>query len=188
MLNNPLKKIFIISGIVLLIDQTSKILVKTNMYLGQEIYIFDWFRIFFIENPGMAFGLAIPGIYGKLLLMTFRLCIVAYGLYYIRSLVKKNDLPIGLLISFGLILGGAIGNIIDGVFYGLIFGYDKLFYGRVVDMLSFPFFTTDLPNWLSFLEGSDGNFTFFAPIFNIADSAIFIGLFSLLLFYRKQFQ
>ena len=90
-------------------------------------------------------------------------------------------------MSFGLILGGAIGNIIDGVFYGLIFGYDKLFYGRVVDMLSFPFFTTDLPNWLSFLEGSDGSFTFFAPIFNIADSVIFIGVVMLLIFNKKAF-
>jgi len=155
------------------------------MLLGYEgeIYIFDWFRIHYIENPGMAFGMVLNGIYGKLILTIFRIIVVGWGVYYINSLIKEKTFPTGLLICFGLIIGGALGNIIDSTFYG-----NRLFYGEVVDMLSFPFFTVDLPNWLSFLDADDNGFTFFAPIFNIADSGIFVGIASLLLFYRKYFK
>ena len=103
-------------------------------------------------------------------------------------MINKNNYPIGLLICFGLIIGGAIGNIIDSVFYGVIFNEAPLFYGRVVDMLHFPLFEVNLPNWLSFLEGNDDSFLFFAPVFNIADSAIFIGITSIVFSpYRKYF-
>ena len=182
-LNNPLKKVLFTSFILLLVDQITKILVKTSMNLYDEILIFDWFRIFYIENNGMAFGMELPNPYGKLILTLFRIIVVGWGMFYVHKLIKKNSFPSGLLICFGLIIGGALGNIIDSTFYG-----DSLFHGKVVDMLSFPFFTVDLPNWLSFLEGSDGMFTFFAPVFNIADSGIFVGIVSILLFYRRHFK
>lgn len=153
------------------------------MNLYDEILIFDWFRIFYIENNGMAFGMELPDPYGKLILTLFRIIVVGWGMFYVHKLIKQNSFPPGLLICFGLIIGGALGNIIDSTFYG-----DYLFHGKVVDMLSFPFFTVDLPNWLSFLEGNDGMFTFFAPVFNIADSGIFVGIVSILLFYRRHFK
>ena len=166
-----------------MVDQITKILVKTSMNLYDEILIFDWFRIFYIENNGMAFGMELPNPYGKLILTLFRIIVVGWGVFYVHKLTKQNSFPSGLLICFGLIIGGALGNIIDSTFYG-----DHLFHGKVVDMLSFPFFTVDLPNWLSFLEGNDGMFTFFAPVFNIADSGIFVGIVSILLFYRRHFK
>tara|TARA_Y100000385_G_scaffold54277_1_gene51700 strand:+ start:9767 stop:10330 length:564 start_codon:yes stop_codon:yes gene_type:complete len=182
-LNNPLKKVLLTSLILLLADQITKILVKTSMNLYDEILIFDWFRIFYIENNGMAFGMELPDPYGKLILTLFRIIVVGWGMFYVHRLIKQNSFPSGLLICFGLIIGGALGNIIDSTFYG-----DHLFHGKVVDMLSFPFFTVDLPNWISFLEGNDGMFTFFAPVFNIADSGIFVGIVSILLFYRRHFK
>jgi len=153
------------------------------MNLYDEILIFDWFRIFYIENNGMAFGMELPDPYGKLILTLFRIIVVLWGVFYVNKLIKKTSFPSGLLICFGLIIGGALGNIIDSTFYG-----NSLFHGKVIDMLSFPFFTVDLPNWLSFLEGNDGMFTFFAPVFNIADSGIFVGIVSILLFYRRHFK
>ena len=182
-LNNPLKKVLFTSFFLLLVDQITKIWVKSTMNLYDEIPIFDWFRIFYIENNGMAFGMELPDPYGKLILTLFRIIVVGWGAFYVNKLIKQNSFPAGLLICFGLIIGGALGNIIDSTFYG-----DSLFHGKVVDMLSFPFFTIDLPNWLSFLEGNDGIFTFFAPVFNIADSGIFVGIISILLFYRKHFK
>ena len=185
------------------------------MSLGAKIPIFDWFIIDFIENNGMAFGIEFGGLIGKLLLTLFRIIVVAAGIYYIKSIVSAH-FPNGALIAIGLIIGGAIGNIMDSAFYGLIFsesyylgppaqifpdtgGYAPLFYGQVVDMFSFPLFTVDLPNWvaipipftentvLSLLEGADGKFTFFRPVFNIADAGISVGIFLILLFYRKEF-
>lgn len=153
------------------------------MSLYEEIPIFDWFRIYYIENNGMAFGMELGGTFGKISLTLFRIIMVGWGAFYVNKLVKKNSFPSGLLICFGLIIGGALGNIIDSTFYG-----DSLFHGKVVDMLSFPFFTVDFPNWLSFLEGSDGMFTFFAPVFNIADSGIFVGIVTILLLYRRYFK
>lgn len=153
------------------------------MHLGEEIIIFDWFRIYYIENNGMAFGMELGGTFGKLFLTLFRIIVVAWGFFYVNKLIKSNPFPSGLLVCFGLIIGGALGNIFDSIFYG-----NSLFYGKVVDMLYFPFFTVDLPPWLSFLEGSDEMFTFFAPVFNIADSGIFVGIVSILLFYRRHFK
>jgi len=158
------------------------------MNLGEKIPIFDWFRIHYIENNGMAFGMELGGTFGKLSLTLFRIIVVGWGAFYVNKLIKKTSFPSGLLICFGLIIGGALGNIIDSTFYGLIFNESSIFHGQVVDMFSFPFFTVDLPNYLSFLEGSDGMFTFFAPVFNIADSGIFVGIVSILLFYRRYFK
>ena len=185
------------------------------MSLGEKIPIFDWFIIDFIENNGMAFGIEFGGLLGKMLLTLFRIIVVLVGIYYLKPIVSAR-FPNGALIAVGLIIGGAIGNIIDSAFYGLIFsdsyymgppaqifpdagGYAPLLYGQVVDMFSFPLFTIDLPNWiaipipftentvLSLLEGGDGKFTFFRPVFNIADAGISVGIFMILLFYRKEF-
>ena len=189
-LNNPLKKVLFTSFILLLLDQITKILVITYPppILGFEVFGFYWFKIRYVLNEGMAFGWVIPGDYGKLILTLFRIIVVVWGLFYVNKLIKQNSFSSGLLICFGLIIGGALGNIIDSVFYGIIYQNKALFQGEVVDMLSFPFFTVDLPNWLSFLEGSDEMFTFFAPVFNIADSGIFVGIVTILLFYRRNFR
>ena len=178
-----MKKVFFTSFILLVVDQLSKTWVKSSMLLGEEFRVFDWFRIHYIENNGMAYGIELGGDYGKLFLTLFRIIVVAWGVFYVNKLLKEKQFPTGLLVCLGLIIGGALGNIVDSTFYG-----DTLFYGKVVDMLYFPFFTIDLPNWLSFLEGYDDRFTFFAPIFNIADSGIFVGISSLLLFYRNYFK
>lgn len=163
----------------------TKIWVKTNMLLGYEgeIYIFDWFRLHYIENNGMAYGIELGGEYGKLILTLFRIIVVGWGIFYVNKLIKEKQFPTGLFICLGLIIGGALGNIIDSTFYG-----DTLFYGKVVDMLYFPLTGESyfLPDWIPYFGGD--HFVFFRPIFNIADSGIFVGITSLLLFYRKYFK
>ena len=169
------------------------------MVLGQDIEIFNWFIIHFTENNGMAFGLEFGGEIGKIILTLFRIIVVVIGIYYIKTIVNE-PLPNGVLISLGLIVGGAIGNIIDSCFYGLIFndsynniatllpesgGYAGLFSGKVVDMFYFPLINTTLPNWLPILGGD--HFIFFKPVFNIADAGISTGIFLILIFYRKVF-
>lgn len=194
-----LKKAGVIIILVLLIDQVSKFYIKTNFALGDEVVVFDWFRILFVENEGMAWGAKIPGAYGKLLLTLFRLlAIVGIG-YWLWDSVKKNGSRI-LITAVALIFAGAMGNIIDSVFYGIIFndsygqiasfmpeegGYGTLFHGKVVDMLYFPLWEGTLPGWIPFWGGD--YFTFFEPVFNIADSAISIGVILLLLFNKKAF-
>ncbi len=182
---------------VLIIDQISKIIVKTNMFLGEEIDVFSWFKILFVENNGMAFGLELGS---KLFLTLFRIVAIILIGYYIFKLIKENNnLKKGYLVCISLIFAGAIGNIIDCLFYGVIFnspsypmtatlfpaegGYADLMYGRVVDMLYFPLFSFVWPDWIPFVGGSI--FEFFEPVFNIADSAITIGILILLIFYRK---
>ena len=185
-----MKKVLFTSFILLLVDQITKVLVINfpPPTLGYEVFGFYWFKIVSITNAGMAFGMELGIPFGKLFLTLFRIIVVGWGVFYVNKLVKQNSFPSGLLICFGLIIGGALGNIIDSTFYGVIYQNLNLFHGEVVDMLSFPFFTVDLPNWLSFLEGSDEMFTFFAPVFNIADSGIFVGIVTILFFYRRYFK
>jgi len=168
------------------------------MYLGQEFHVFgNWFLIHFTENNGMAFGLEFGGTFGKLLLSVFRIALVIGIGWYLVHLIKTKA-PDGLVVCFSLIFAGAIGNIIDSVFYGMIFsesndgiaqflpaegGYSKLFHGRVVDMLYFPLFDGRFPQWMPIWGGE--NFSFFREVFNIADSSITIGVASLLIFQKK---
>lgn len=193
-----MKRSLVIIFAVLLFDQVFKIWIKTHMYLGQEFHVFDhWFLIHFTENNGMAFGLEFGGSFGKLILSVFRIALVIGIGWYLWRLIKTNAHP-GLIVCFSLIFAGAIGNIIDSVFYGLIFsesnagiatlfphdgGYSRLFHGRVVDMLYFPLFEGRFPQWVPFWGGED--YLFFREVFNIADSSITIGVISLLVFQRK---
>ncbi len=196
------KKVAILVTLLLLIDQIIKIWIKTNMTIGESIPVFgDWFQIYFIENNGMAFGMQFGGGLGKLLLTLFRMVLIGFIIHYLLKLLK-NGAPSGILYGVTLILVGALGNVIDSLFYGLIFsestfthiatifpeggGYAPLFHGKVVDMLYFPLIDTTLPEWVPF-KGGD-NFVFFRPIFNIADSCITIGVGYLLIFKRRFFE
>lgn len=195
-----LKKSLLIVVLVLLVDQILKFWIKTNMTLGEEFPVIgNWFLIHFVENNGMAFGFEFGGEYGKIFLSIFRVLAV-FGIgWYILKLVKQ-DIPMGFIACVSLIFAGAIGNIIDSAFYGLIFndsygqvatlfpdggGYATFLHGRVVDMFYFPLISGVYPDWIPFAGGSD--FQFFRPVFNVADSAISIGIFSIILFYRTQF-
>jgi signal peptidase II len=187
---------------VLALDQVVKFQIKTTMTIGQSIPVLgNWFQIRFIENPGMAFGLDIPGIWGKPLLTLFRiLAVIAIG-WYMNQLINKKA-PTGLVLCVALILAGASGNIIDSVFYGLIFnestyftvatlfpdggGYAPLLYGKVVDMLYFPIVNGHYPDWFPWRSGEE--FIFFRPIFNLADSAISVGIVTILLFQKRYFK
>jgi signal peptidase II len=178
----PLLLIFL----VLLADQVLKIWIKTNMFLGQEFKILgDWFIIHFTENNGMAFGLEFGGEFGKLALSLFRVIAVAgigYGLHY----MIKRKYHRGLILNVALIFAGALGNIIDSVFYGVLFKYETLFHGRVVDMLYFPILKGVFPSWLPIWGGEQ--FEFFRPVFNIADTAISVGVIMILIFQKRYFK
>ncbi|HTM99388.1 MAG TPA: lipoprotein signal peptidase [Pedobacter sp.] len=172
--------------LVLLIDQASKVWVKTNMFLGQEFKVFgDWFIIHFTENNGMAFGLEFGGEFGKLALSLFRVIAVAgigYGLHYLI----KRKYHRGLILNVALIFAGALGNIIDSVFYGVIYDYETLFHGRVVDMLYFPIVDSHFPQWFPIWGGEE--LVFFRPVFNIADTAISVGVIAILIFQKTYFK
>ncbi len=184
-------KYFLLTLLVVILDQAVKLAVHYNMDLNSEIMVFgDWFRIHYILNNGMAFGLKLDWEYGKLLLTTFRL-VAMFGIgYYLIFLVNKG-VPQGLLWSVALILGGAIGNLVDSVFYGALLNNAPLdaitpwFHGQVIDMLYFPIFQGYLPDWVP-LWGGD-YFEFFRPIFNLADSSIFIGVVIILIGQKKFF-
>lgn len=168
--------LIILGAVLVLVDQVIKVLVKTNMDLGQQIYLIgDWCRLCFVENKGMAFGMAFGGNVGKFLLSMFRICLSGVLIWWIHSLIKKGNTPTGVLVGLTLITAGAIGNIIDCLFYGLIWGYAPFMFGKVVDMFYFPLIT----------KGEE--VIFFSPVFNFADSCVTIGAFYLLLFQWKFF-
>lgn len=172
--------------LVVLIDQLSKTWIKTNMFIGQEYKVLgNWFIIHFTENNGMAFGMEFGGEFGKLALSLFRILAVAgigYGLHY----MIKHKYHRGLILNVALIFSGALGNIIDSVFYGKIYDYATLFHGRVVDMLYFPLMEGVFPKWVPIWGGEE--YIFFRPVFNIADSAIFIGVVTILIFQKTYFK
>lgn len=194
-------KVILLVLFVLVLDQSLKIWVKLSFPLRYEQLLFglEWARLRFEENPGMAFGWQLPDPYGKLLLSLFRIFAVSLLIYFIRQLIKSKA-KTGLLLSFALILAGALGNIIDSAFYGMIFsgsyhgvatlfpesgGYASFLHGQVVDMLYFPMFEGYFPQWFPFWGGE--YFRFFRPVFNIADAAITIGVLSIILFHRSFF-
>lgn len=188
------KKSILTVFFVLVADQSLKFFIKLHYPLGYDHPIFSWFHLYFIENNGMAFGMEL---FGKLFLSLFRIAASVFLIYYIVKIIKRNY-PAGYVIAISLILAGAIGNLLDSMFYGVLFsdsaagiaqllpiggGYAPLFYGRVVDMLYFPLIHGQLPSWIPFWGGED--FIFFRPIFNLADSAVTVGVFIILLFYRR---
>ncbi len=190
----------VVLGIVTL-DQFSKILVKTTMNLGQSIHVLgDWFILHFTENPGMAFGLELPFSNGKLILTTVRIIALIFIGWYIVKVLKKGA-PVGLLICLGMIFAGALGNIIDSAFYGVVFseshfsqpavalpdggGYAPLFHGKVVDMLYFPIIQGTYPQWFPFWGGEP--FIFFSPVFNLADASITTAIFAIVIFQKRFF-
>ena len=179
-------RITLLVVLLLIIDQVTKILVKTNMEIGQSIHVAgDWFQILFIENNGMAFGLQFGETWCKLALSLCRIALIVVIIIYMRKLLKRTDTPGGVLVGLAAILCGAIGNMIDCMFYGIIFDYAPFLYGRVVDMLYFPLIDTTLPANFPFWGGR--HIIFFRPIFNFADSCITCGAIYLLLFQWKFF-
>jgi signal peptidase II len=173
---------FVILSSILVLDQTFKFYIKNHFYLGEEISVIgDWFKLHFTENYGMAFGLEFGGKTGKIILTLFRIIFVGVIGYYIKTLIDKNTKPI-YVYGWVFIVAGALGNIIDSVFYGVHFGYDSWFHGRVVDMLYFPLIQTTIPESWPFWAGED--FEFFRPVFNIADAAISLGFVMILLFQK----
>ena len=199
-----IKKSLLVIILVLLIDQLSKIYIKTHFYLGESVDVFSWFKILFIENEGAAWGtklsdiLPISDSLGKLILTVFRLFAIAGIGYWLFDIIKKEGTKT-LVLAVSLIFAGACGNIIDSVFYGLIFDdsynqvatfmadepYGSLFYGKVVDMLYFPLIDATWPDWVPFVGGD--NFRFFEPVFNVADTAISTGVGILIFFNKKAF-
>lgn len=182
---------------VIIIDQIVKIYIKTHFYLGESVEVAPWFKILFIENNGMAFGMELGS---KIFLTLLRIVVVGLVIYYVCRIRKNPRLKTGYLVSLALIIAGAAGNIIDSMFYGLIFnnpfppmvaemfppegGYAPFLYGRVVDMLYFPLFSFNWPDWMPFVGGD--LFIFFQPVFNIADAAITVGILMLIFFYSNQ--
>lgn len=184
--------------ILLVIDQTIKVLVKTNMELGQSIHITDWFQILFIENNGMAYGMTF---FNKLVLSLFRIVAIgAIGFYLWRVVHTKHKR--GYVVALAMVLAGAAGNIFDSMFYGLVFdqstyfsvsqvvpfgtGYAPFLYGRVVDMFYFPLIVTHYPDWFPFHAGDE--FIFFSPVFNFADACISVSVVVIFLFYRQELE
>jgi signal peptidase II len=194
------KKSVLLILLILLVDQILKIWIKTHLMPGEEIVVFkNWFILHFVENNGMAFGLEFGNQIGKYFLSIFRLIAIGALIWYLQKLLKR-EAPFGLIVCFSLILAGAIGNMIDGAFYGLLFnnnpgeiaalfpsggGYSSFLQGRVVDMFYFPLIETTYPKWFPFWGGQE--FIFFRHIFNIADSAVSIGVFSIFFFHRHHF-
>lgn len=179
---------------VIILDQWLKIYVKTTFYLGEEREFFSWFRLLFVQNPGMAFGWSLGN---KLALTVFRFVATIFGFWYLVRILRRPNLSPGLVVCVALIIAGAIGNLIDCTLYGVIFnnpmppetatlfpsagGYAPLLHGQVVDMLYFPLFSFEWPQWMPWVGGEE--FEFFHPIFNLADAAVSVGVIALILFY-----
>ena len=195
-----LRKAYFLIFILLLVDQVSKIYIKTNFVLGEEVTVFNWFKIHFIENEGMAWGTKLPGEYGKLFLTVFRIFAVAGIGYWLWDSVRNHKSSNYLIVAIALIFAGALGNIIDSVFYGVMFNdsyqqlavmfsqepYGTWFHGQVVDMFYFPIIKDfPMPEWVPFIGGRP--FTFFNAIFNVADVAISTGVGILIVFNKKAF-
>lgn len=192
--NKRLTLAWAIIALIIIVDQAVKIWIKTHFHLYEDYEVTSWFHILFVENKGMAFGL---DILNKYLLTFLRLGLFVFLVWYIRQLCHRARTPLGYLISVALIAAGAMGNIIDCVFYGEIFsapnppavasfvpwgeGYGTLFQGRVVDMFFFPLVSWTWPEWMPFIGGNA--FTFFDPVFNVADAAISVGMLSIVFFY-----
>ena len=205
-----LRTVAIIIALIIIIDQALKIWIKTSYHYSEANEITSWFHLHFIENPGMAWGWKFGNETGKVVLTLFRLAAVIFGTWYLGRIVK-NHYHKGFIICAALIYAGALGNLIDSMFYGMIFdkglvyvpalkdyqsytglasfsgnGYSSFLHGCVVDMLYFPIFNTTLPGWFPFWGGQD--FEFFSPIFNIADASISVGVITLLIFQKKFFK
>ncbi len=200
----PFRNSALIIILILLIDQWSKIYVKTHFVLGESVEVFSWFKILFIENEGAAWGtklsdlLPVSDKVGKLILTVFRLFAIAGIGYWLWDIIRKKSNRT-LILAVSLIFAGALGNIIDSMFYGIIFNdsfnqtatlfaqdpYGSLFYGKVVDMLYFPLIDSNWPEWVPYVGGQ--NFRFFEPVFNIADTAISTGVGILIVFNKKAF-
>jgi len=198
------RNIFLLICLIVLADQALKFYIKTNYYLGESHQVFgEWFQLYFIENEGMAYGWTFGGQWGKIILTLFRMCAVIFGVFYIRQIIKKKHHP-GFIICAGLIFAGALGNLIDSMFYGMLFeesnyttrnvalflpekGYAGFLHGNVVDMLYFPIIRdATYPAWVPFWGGQD--FEFFRPIFNIADASISSGIIAILIFQKRFFK
>jgi len=197
------RNVFLIIFLIVLVDQVFKIFIKTHYYAGEShMVIGNWFRLYFIENEGMAYGWKFGGEWGKMILSLFRLAAVIFGVFYLNSIIKKKYHP-GFIICAALIFAGALGNLIDSMFYGIIFeesstsllnvakifpekGYAGFFHGKVVDMLYFPIIrNAHFPSWFPFWGGEE--FEFFRPIFNLADAAISTGVITILIFQKRFF-
>lgn len=196
------RSVFLIILLVVAADQALKIFIKTHYHAGESHMIMGhWFQLYFIENEGMAYGWKLGGEFGKMLLTLFRLAAVIFGVFYIKKIIEQKYNR-GFIICVALIFAGALGNLIDSMFYGLIFGdssmlvgnvahifpkygYAGFLHGKVVDMLYFPIIHTRLPLWVPFWGGKF--FDFFSPIFNLADASISIGIISIFVFQKKFF-
>lgn len=196
------RNIFLIICLIVITDQVLKIYVKTHFHAGESHAVLgNWFQLYFIENEGMAYGWKFGGEWGKIFLTLFRMAAVIFGVFYIKKIIEKKY-PSGFIICVSLVFAGALGNLLDSMFYGIIFenssmetyniagifpphGYAGFLYGRVVDMLYFPLVQIEnLPHWIPFIGGKP--FTFFNYIFNLADASISAGVISIL-FFRKHF-
>lgn len=198
-----LKHAILIIVLIIIVDQVLKIWIKTSYPTGEVTRVFgmNWFRLHFIENPGMAWGWEIGGSWGKMILTLFRLAAVIFGTWYLGRIVKQGYSR-GFIVCAALIYAGALGNLIDSMFYGLIFeasshshvahifppggGYAGFLHGQVVDMLYFPMIRSHFPSWVPFVGGED--FEFFSPIFNIADASISVGVITLFVFQKRFFK
>lgn len=200
------KKAVVLIFIILLIDQASKIYVKMHFILGEDVTIFSWFKLYFVENTGMAWGTTLNDLLpfisdrvAKLTLTLFRICaITGIGFWLFKTIKNGHSKLLALALTF--VFAGALGNILDSVFYGIFFndsfgqvatffpeegGYDEFLHGKVVDMLYFPIYNSILPNWIPFFGGK--TFSFFDPVFNVADVAISIGFALLVIFNKRLF-